>query len=188
MTPGCWLCVHESWSWYGGCWPYRVGVSTRELFCGEFRPDMAGRGATDTWSRQGVWLSAPCMCRLSKRQHCARGVLSSAWRTVAAKVLMCSFRVSKEAVLDDMFTSAMMQTPFCKLFSKEFYEFYALSESLSCYRQALLIKRQGSMKILSDSQFTTWFASSSPPILNYPISFQNRRRRLKDLFVIIPQL
>ena len=100
---------------------------------------------------------------------------------------MCSFRVSKEAVLDDMFTSAMMQTPFRKLFSTELYEFYALSESLSCYRHALLIKRQGSMKILSDSQFTTCFASSSPPILNYPISFQNSRR-LKDLFVIIPQL
>ena len=54
---------------------------------------------------------------------------------------MCSFKVSKEVVLDDMFTFAMMQTPFVN-----FYEFYALSESLSCYRLALPIKRQGSMK------------------------------------------
>ena len=58
--------------------------------------------------------SAPCMWLLCKRQHCLYNrTKSSAAVAEAGKVFMWSFK-SKDAVLDDMFTFAVMQTSFGK--------------------------------------------------------------------------
>ena len=58
--------------------------------------------------------SAPCMWFLCKRQHCLNNrTKSSPAVAEAGKVFMWSFK-SKDAVLDDMFTFAVMQTSFGK--------------------------------------------------------------------------
>ena len=88
---------------------------------------LLGKGATDTWNRRGG-TSAPCMCLLSTKGNDVRLLKIIISSADAGKVFMCSFKV-KEAILDDMFTSAMMQTPFGKHL-KEMYEFYAFPDSL----------------------------------------------------------
>ena len=58
--------------------------------------------------------SAPCMWLLCKRQHCLYNrTKSSSAVAEAGKIFIFSFK-SKDAVLDDMFTFAEMQTSFDK--------------------------------------------------------------------------